>query len=69
MMFDPPVLQKSLCNSTNIVRDIMKEHVITRYRQLFKLQQMPTLHPRKHLDDTNQSETNDILIALRKGDG
>jgi hypothetical protein len=66
-MFNPLVLHKSLYNPTNIIRYIMKERVIARQRQLFKLWQMPTLHPRKHLEDTNHSETIDILIAFGKG--
>jgi hypothetical protein len=65
-MFNPQVIHKPLRNPTNIIRDIVKERLIARQHQLFKLRQVPTLHPRKHLEDINQSKTGDILIAIRK---
>jgi hypothetical protein len=68
-MLNPLVFHMFFCYLTNIVRNIVKERIIARQRQLFKLWQMLTLHPHKHLENTNQRVTGNILIAFGKGGG
>jgi hypothetical protein len=68
-MFNPLVLHKPLRILTNIIRDIVKERVIARQCQLFKLWQMPTQHPTSILMIPIREKQMKLSLHSEKGNG
>jgi hypothetical protein len=68
-MISSPITQKSPGYLRKIIRNVMQNRVVAAHSQFSKLQQMLTLLPRKHLQNTSHHIAGNVLARFSEHGG